>query len=87
MLGRFKKPTNDEEIKPRPLKVTFKDSKIQQEVMTKMYNSKDAPAHLQILIVCNYMIEIERTKRKELVNAAKGKNTNEPDWRIIQKKK
>ena len=42
--------------------------------MTKMYKSKDAPAHLQILIVCYYMIEIERTKRKEHVNAAKGKN-------------
>ena len=80
-LGRFKKPVSDEQIKPRPLKVTFKDNKIQQEVMLKMYMLKDAPAHLQSLSVCYDLTETERAKQKELVNAAKEKTQNDPNWR------
>ena len=81
-LWRFKKPTNDKEIKPRPLKVTFKDSKIQQEVMSKMYMLKDAPEHLQSLSVCYDMTETERAKQKELVVNAKEKSQNDPNWRF-----
>ena len=80
-LGRFKKPANGEESKARPLKISFKDSKIQQEVMSKMYMLRDAPDHLQSLSVCYDMTEAERAKQKELVNAAKEKSQNDPNWR------
>ena len=49
--------------------------------MSKMYMLRDAPEYLQSLSVCYDMTEAERAKQKELVNAAKEKSQNDPNWR------
>ena len=82
-LGRYKEPTEGEQQGSRPLKVSFRDHKTQQEIMNNIKKLKDAPDTLRNLSVCYDMSQSERDILKERLKSAKEKTEQSTNWKYL----